>query len=31
MKILDTKTIYRDGQYATFPNLARLRDGISWA
>ena len=27
MKILDTKTIYRDGQYATFPNLARLRDG----
>ena len=27
MRILYTQTIYRDGQYATFPNLARLRDG----
>ena len=27
MKILETKTIYRDGEYAAFPNLARLSDG----
>ena len=27
MKILYTRTIYRDGEYVAFPNLARLRDG----
>ncbi len=27
MRILSTKTIYRDGEYVAFPNLARLRDG----
>ena len=27
MRILYTRTIYRDGEYATFPNLARLKSG----
>lgn len=27
MKILTHKTIYRDGEYAAFPNLARFSDG----
>lgn len=27
MKILYTKTIYRDGQYVAFPTLAKLPDG----
>ena len=27
MKVLYSKTIYRDGEYATFPNLATLKDG----
>ncbi len=27
MKILEHKTIYRDGEYVAFPNLARLQNG----
>ena len=27
MRILETKTIYRDGEYVAFPNLAQLKDG----
>lgn len=27
MEILERKTIYRDGEYVSFPNLARLKDG----
>ena len=27
MRILYSRTIYRDGEYATFPNLARLKSG----
>ena len=27
MKIIESKTIYRDGEYVAFPNLARLKNG----
>ncbi len=27
MKVLYSKTIYRDGEYCTFPNLAKLKNG----
>lgn len=27
MQILETKIIYRDGDYVSFPNLALLKDG----
>ena len=27
MRIIETKTIYRDEEYVSFPNLAKLKDG----